>query len=66
MTKTLEKRVEKLEQELAEVKTELAQSRSKLRRPKDWTKTFGMFKDDPIYDEILRLGAAYRKRQPKC
>ena len=66
MTKTLEKRVEKLEQELAEVKSELAQSHGTSRRLKDWTKTFGKFKDDPIYDEILRLGAAYRRRQPKC
>ena len=66
MTKTLEKRVEKLEQELAELKSEIAQSRGTPRRQKDWTRTFGMFKDDPIYDEIVRLGAAYRRRQPKC
>ena len=65
MTKTLEKRVERLEQELAVVKSELALNRG-TPRLKDWTKTFGKFKDDPIYDEIVRLGAAYRRRQPKC
>lgn len=64
MTKVLERRIEKLERELAEVKVELA-SRNGVRQ-KDWRRTIGRFKDDPLFDEIVELGAAYRRRQPKC
>ena len=31
------------------------------RRP--WMKHFGWAKDDPIYDEAMRLGAEYRRSQ---
>ena len=36
-------------------------------RPKEdqrpWMKSFGWAKDDPIYDEAMRLGAEYRRSQ---
>jgi hypothetical protein len=61
-TDILEKRVSELEQELAELKAEF-------RKPRErnaWLSTLGRFKDDPIFDEAMRLGRAYRRRQPKC
>ena len=30
-----------------------------------WELRWGAFKDDPLYDEAMRLGAEYRKSQPK-
>ncbi len=30
-----------------------------------WEQRWGAFKDDPMYDEAMRLGAEYRKSQPK-
>ena len=64
MTKILEKRVEKLKQELTPIKRQLASQNS--TGGKDWRRTIGRFKDDPLFDEIRELGAAYRRRQPKC
>ncbi len=58
---SLEKRVEELEKELAELKAEIRSGPAK----NDWLKTFGWAKDDPEYEEMARLGAAWRKRQPK-
>ena len=29
-----------------------------------WTRRFGAFQDDPMYDEAVRLGVAYRQSQP--
>ena len=29
-----------------------------------WEQRWGAFKDDPMYDEAMRLGAEYRKSQP--
>lgn len=29
-----------------------------------WVRRFGAFQDDPIYDEAMRLGVAYRQSQP--
>ncbi len=29
-----------------------------------WKRHSGAFKDDPLYDEAMRLGAEYRKSQP--
>ena len=59
MSDTLERRVEALEAELRELKTEV---RAK-KRPPDWTKTIGWAKDDLLYEEAMRLGRAYREKQ---
>ena len=65
----LSKRIEALEKEMAELKQKL-QAMSEAPRvtpgPNDWRKTVGMFKDDPTYDEAVKLGRAWRRRQPKC
>ena len=67
MATILAKRVEALEKEVAELKQSIgvvADAGEKIPRAKD--RTVGMFKDDPTYDEALRLGRAWRRRQPKC
>ena len=64
MTKTLEKRVETLAHEIAKVELHLATARIPLQS--DLKGIFGIFKDDPEFDEFVRLGAGYRRRLPKC
>jgi hypothetical protein len=52
----LERKVNDLERQVAELRNEL-----KPFRPADRTAdTFGMFRDDPLFDEIVRLGREYR------
>lgn len=52
----LERKVNDLERQVAELRNEL-----KPFRPADrTTDTFGMFRDDPLFDEIVRLGREYR------
>jgi hypothetical protein len=53
----LERRVTDLEREVAELRTE----RKPLRPYKDMRRTFGMFANDPAFDEIVRLGREYRE-----
>ena len=68
-SKALAKRVESLEAEVAELKRQLpavAEAHSQSPRAKDWRRTLGMFADDPTFDEALRLGREWRRRQPKC
>ena len=58
--RALEKRVASLELEFAQFKQHFASS------PATWRETFGMFADDPEFDEIVRLGREYRhKQRPK-
>ncbi len=59
-------RVEKLEQELRELK-EMLQLKGNAGEPgpDDWKKSIGIFKDDPTFDEAIRLGHAWRRRQRK-
>ena len=55
----LEERVRNLEVEIASLKAALAQS-----RPNAWVEEIaGRFVDDPVYDEAMRLGAAWRRRE---
>lgn len=70
MTTKLADRVAELEPDVQELKQEL---RERLpadppRQPaKDaWRKTVGIYKDEPLYDDVIRIGRAYRRRQPKC
>lgn len=59
MSKTLEQRVEELEQQVAELMSEGRTSPLK----KDWRRAIGAFADDPTFDEAERLGREYRKQQ---
>lgn len=55
----LEARVETLEREIAELKQLLAMSLEK--QEPWWQKVAGSFKDDPDFDEAVRLGQEWRK-----
>jgi len=59
MSQTLEKRVEELERKVAE----LSANPARLSRKKDWRRTIGIFKDDPDFEEAVRLGREYREQQ---
>lgn len=58
-TLSLEERVAALESEVARLK----QERANEARPKKpwWEQIRGTFKDDPIYEEVMRLGREYRQ-----
>lgn len=64
MGTTLKERVEKLEQQVAELSKalELPKPRGKPGRD-DWKKTFGMSANDPGFEEMVRLGREWRERQ---
>ena len=59
MSQTLEKRVEELEKKVAELSGK-AGSPSGKKNP--WH-TYGVFKDDPDFEEAVRLGREYREQQ---
>jgi hypothetical protein len=54
----LERRVTELEREIAELRRELKPMHSL----KNVAETFGMFADDPGFEEMVRLGREYRDR----
>ena len=53
----LERRLTNLERDAAELRME----HKPLRLYKDMRRTFGMFANDPAFDEIVRLGREYRE-----
>jgi len=56
--KSIEERLATVERELAELKTRLPPA----TKPGNWIeKISGSFKDDPEFDEILRLGREFRQ-----
>lgn len=59
---SLEQRVATLEDEVAQLK----QARGKAAEAAVpwWEQRFGAFKDDPAYEEAMRLGAEDRRAQP--
>ena len=59
MSQTLEKRVEELEKKVAELSGKPGLAVSK----KDPWRTFGIFQDDPDFQEAVRLGREYREQQ---
>ena len=61
MATTLEERVSALEAQIAQLLAE--KQAGKIEVPW-WQLRYGAFKDDPIYDEAMRLGAEYRRSQP--
>jgi hypothetical protein len=58
MAETLEKRVEDLEKRLAE----LANGSAVFRRVKNPWRTYGAFREDPEFEEAVRLGREYREQ----
>ena len=60
--RTLEQRVAKLEQQMAELQATLANGAQK----KDWRRTIGMFTDDPgmqeLFKEAMKIREADRAR----
>ena len=57
--------LEQLEYRLASLEDQFAKWKAHAEhdRPKgDWRATFGMFADDPGFDEILQLGREYREQ----
>lgn len=59
MSQTLEERVEQLEQKLAQLSRQATTSTHK----KNPWRTFGAFRDDPDFEEAIRLGREYREQQ---
>jgi hypothetical protein len=58
MSKTIEQRLENVERELAELKDHIKIRNS---RPNWISAISGTFKDDPEFDEVLRLGKELRE-----
>lgn len=55
--------IEQLEQRLSELERQFAEMQSKsVQPPSSVEDTFGMFADDPVFDEIVELGREYRKK----
>ena len=63
---TLERRLAELEKDVAELKKAASKPVARDQVDNDWLNTLGGFKDDPIYDEAMRLEKAWRRREPKC
>ena len=61
-SQTVEERLAALEAEVVLLKRQHSTS-VELQVPW-WEQRWGAFKDDPMYDEAMRLGAEYRKSQP--
>ena len=57
MATSLEERLADVEREIAALKRLLGQT-----QVTGWERTFGMFADDPEFDEILRQGDEIRRR----
>lgn len=55
--KELETRVKTLEREVRELRTKLGEQ----TKVPWYREILGAFKDDPVFDEIVRLGAEYRE-----
>lgn len=63
MTNTeLEKRIAVLEAEVSLLKSKVEKNSDKSEIPW-WEQRIGVFADDPIYDEAMRLGREYRESQ---
>ena len=58
---TLEQRVTELEEKVARLSGQTVEADKPW-----WELWFGAFKDDPTFDEAMRLGAEHRKSQPNA
>jgi hypothetical protein len=62
----LERRVTVLERELRKMRSELKAVRKTSQLPW-WKRLAGRFKNDPLFDEIIEAGNAYRRsRTPRA
>ncbi len=61
-TASLEERVAALEAEVQRLKNE--RDKASDQDMPWWERRFGAFKDDPMYEEAMRLGTEYRRSQP--
>ncbi|HZZ79501.1 MAG TPA: hypothetical protein VFE62_13340 [Gemmataceae bacterium] len=63
--KEIENRIAALEQKVADLQAKLDATAEKKDHPNPfgpwWITTAGRFKDDPVFEEIVRLGREYRK-----
>ncbi len=59
---SLEERVAALEAEVARLKQGRATSSG--RSMPWWERRLGAFKDEPLYEEAMQLGAEFRRSQP--
>lgn len=62
-SRSLEERMDALEAEVARLKQRVEGAPPPAAVPW-WEKRFGAFENDPLYDEVARLGAEYRRSQP--
>src|SRR5438046_2951787 len=58
-----------IEERLAALEADVARLKQERFSPEEtdvpwWERRFGAFKDDPAYDEAMRLGEVYRQSQP--
>ena len=60
MTLIVKQHLEQLEKQVAELSSQLAETKP---RTKDPWKTFGIFKDDPDYESAMKLGREWREAQ---
>jgi hypothetical protein len=60
---TLEQRIEALEDEVRQLRAAVKKGE---REQPWWERVGGMFKDDPLFDEIVRAGQKYRRSQNRC
>ena len=61
-TQTLEKRLTVVENELTQIKQQLAAEKPQVA-PARWEKIFGSFADSEGFEEAARLGREYREAQ---
>ena len=59
MSQQLEQRVKKLEKQVVALVTRAVGT----RRRKDWRRTIGIFQNDSDFEQAVRLGREYRKKQ---
>ena len=55
----LEARVEAIERRVTDLRNRITIG----GRTKDWRRTIGMFANDPVFDEIVRLGREWRESE---
>jgi hypothetical protein len=59
--KELEARVKTLEKQVEQIQSQLPQQSQKEEPDYWWREKAGLFANDPIFDEIVRLGREYRE-----
>lgn len=60
-TQTIEERLAAVETELQQLKQEKEQNKQQDKAIPWWAQIRGQFKDDPMYDEAMRLGREWRE-----